>query len=148
MIVLKNIAKAVRSVVSKRYQSVYQGNLNEPEVSESQNKPTISEEETGGVLDSLNGTLPLLSANASSPISASHIEKSLKGMDTVLGSIREIYSVIRNGLRRYEITDTDCQSRIVCEIHQKIISHNKLLKSFSLNALDLLRYLKKKENPN
>ncbi|OTF81359.1 hypothetical protein BLA29_000787 [Euroglyphus maynei] len=66
------------------------------------------------------------------------MEKSFKGMDLLYTSLRDVYSVIRNGLRRYEITDSECQSRIVCEIHQKIISHNKLLKTFSVNLLDVL----------
>lgn len=65
--------------------------------------------------------------------------KTLQSVDTLVTSIRNVYSVIRNGLRRYEITDTDCQSLIVCEIHQKIVSHNKLLKTFSLSAIDALR---------
>lgn len=65
--------------------------------------------------------------------------RTLQNLDTVVTSIRNVYSVIRNGLRRYEITDTDCQSLIVCEIHQKIVSHNKLLKTFSLSAIDALR---------
>ena len=67
------------------------------------------------------------------------LNKSIRAMDTIVTSIRDVYSVIRNGLRRYEITDTDCQSRIVCEIHQKVVARNKMLKTFSLNAIDLLR---------
>lgn len=82
----------------------------------------------------LNGTS---SSNATMP--SGEMEKSMRAMDAVFTSLREVYSVIRNGLRRYEITDGNCQSRIVCEIHQKIISRNKMLKSFSLNAIDLLR---------
>ncbi|UXI20241.1 hypothetical protein NH340_JMT06184 [Sarcoptes scabiei] len=70
--------------------------------------------------------------------SANQMEKSIRGMDALYRSLRDIYSVIRNGLRRYEITDSECQSRIVCEIHQKIISRNKLLKTFSMSALDIL----------
>jgi hypothetical protein len=28
-------------------------------------------------------------------------------------SLKEVYDILKNGLRRYEITDSDCQSRRV-----------------------------------
>lgn len=96
--------------------------------------PDKVQEDIEGLELSLNGTSP-----TNSSLSAVEMEKSIRAMDAVFTSIRDVYSVIRNGLRRYEITDSDCQSRIVCEIHQKIISRNKMLKTFSLNAIDVLR---------
>ena len=77
--------------------------------------------------------------NTANAMPIADLAKSIRAMDAVYSSIRDIYSVIRHGLRRYEITDSDCQSRIVCEIHQKVISRNKMLKTFSLNAIDVLR---------
>jgi hypothetical protein len=32
---------------------------------------------------------------------------------TLMTSLKEVYDILKNGLRRYEITDSDCQSRRV-----------------------------------
>lgn len=49
----------------------------------------------------LNSTMTTIEANTTSPIA--EMEKSIRAVDAVYSSIREVYSVIRNGLRRYEV---------------------------------------------
>lgn len=62
----------------------------------------------------------------------------------LVSSLREVYGILRNGLRRYEITDSDCQSRIICELHQKTIGHSgrsgATLGSLTAHMLDLIGY--------
>jgi hypothetical protein len=152
---LKNIARVFRMAISRRHMTP----LKIPSPPENALVPDKVQDELEELASTaLNTTLEAV--NATTPVA--EMEKSIRAMDAVYSSIREVYSVIRNGLRRYEvtvvlqssiyyltkvliktalnqITDSDCQSRIVCEIHQKIISRNKMLKSFSLNAIDLLR---------
>ena len=124
---LRSIARMFRAAINRR-QTVHK-NVNQ----ESTIAPEIQEDNIEAL--SFNET----SLTNTTTLSPAEIEKSIRNMDAMFTSIRDVYSVIRNGLRRYEITDTDCQSRIVCEIHQKIISRNKMLKTFSLNAIDVLR---------
>lgn len=117
--------------------------LDQMQAAASEAVPNVAADIAGSV-SSIAATASALSGNSSNKVAAiaetaNQVEKSLRSIDSVMVSLKNVYSVIKNGLRRYEITDTDCQSRIVCEIHQKIVSHNKLLKSFSLNALDVLR---------
>lgn len=49
----------------------------------------------------LNSTMTTIETNSTSPIA--EMEKSIRAVDAVYSSIREVYSVIRNGLRRYEV---------------------------------------------
>lgn len=49
----------------------------------------------------LNSTMNSIETNSTSPIA--EMEKSIRAVDAVYSSIREVYSVIRNGLRRYEV---------------------------------------------
>lgn len=154
------MAKMFRAAISRRYSN----KVSSVEQQSSQTEPTLAPEiqdnvpgesiDQNSIVDMVGNASASIDVllnmahsvnatnsnnNNNSNVTPMQMEKSLKGVASVLGSMQEIYSVIRNGLRRYEITDTDCQSRIVCEIHQKIITHNKMLKTFSLNALDLLR---------
>ncbi|KAH9529316.1 hypothetical protein DERF_003207 [Dermatophagoides farinae] len=156
--VMRSIAKTFRVVMNKRYaQPVV--TPNEAPIPELSNIPDKIENEMANQIEGLTSAVSSTLSNNDNNNSSSpetnypadnilkgagsssedgQMEKSIKGMDLLYTSLRDIYSIIRNGLRRYEITDTECQSRIVCEIHQKIISHNKLLKTFSVNALDVL----------
>lgn len=135
---IRSFAKTFRTVMNKRYSSPIMATSNENAVTTS---PAKLDSELEELLAATANNTSLLGNSTVEDIlsTASQMQKSIRGMDVLYHSIRDIYSVIRNGLRRYEITDSECQSRIVCEIHQKIISRNKLLKTFSLNALDLLK---------
>lgn len=131
---LKSFAKMFRAAIGRRY-------MVNKVTSETPSPLKPESVDVEGVLPDLTDVT--LTANVTETpnivTEVAKLQKSLKGVDMLYSSLRDVYSVIRNGLRRYEITDTDCQSRIVCEIHQKIISRNQLLKTFSLSALDVLR---------
>ena len=62
----------------------------------------------------------------------------------LVSSLRDVFGIVRNGLRRYEITDSDCQSRIICELHQKTIGNSgrsgASLGSLTAHMLDLIGY--------
>jgi len=58
---------------------------------------------------------------------------------TLVTSLKDIYGILKNGLRRYEITNSDCQSRIICEVHQKSIARSYgsvISKIFDLFGID------------
>jgi len=59
---------------------------------------------------------------------------------TLMTSLKEVFGVLRTGLRRYEITESDCQSRIICEVHQRAIGRSSALGSITTSILDLIGY--------
>jgi len=65
---------------------------------------------------------------------------------TLVTSIKDIYGIVKSGLRRYEITDTDCQSRIICEVHQKAVARS--LRSFTSTILDYIGIENLMDNSN
>lgn len=57
---------------------------------------------------------------------------------TLMSSLKEVYGIFKSGLRRYEITDSDCQSRIICEVHQKAIGRSSSLGTITASLLDVI----------
>lgn len=57
---------------------------------------------------------------------------------TLMTSLKEVYGILKSGLRRYEITDTDCQSRLICEVHQKAAKRSSSIGSITASLLDLI----------
>lgn len=58
-------------------------------------------------------------------------------LGSIVSSLRDVYGILKNGLRRYEITEPECQSRIICEIHQKAVGRSSV-GSFASSLLDIL----------
>ncbi|XP_054167365.1 uncharacterized protein LOC128964753 [Oppia nitens] len=67
---------------------------------------------------------------------------------TLMSSLRDVYGIIKNGLRRYEITDSDCQSRIICEVHQKAVGRSTPLATFTAQLMDIIGLEKHLEGSN
>lgn len=38
--------------------------------------------------------------------------------------LREMYSTFREGLKRYEISESECQARLICELNQKAVGRS------------------------
>lgn len=74
-----------------------------------------------GYLDSPSSILDKTSANVKS------------GMNSY---IRDAYSVLKDGIKRYEVAEPECQARIVCELHQKPVGRS--FKSWANTILDIM----------
>jgi len=62
-------------------------------------------------VDQLASLQPQISGGPTAP--------SRSGIGGMLSPVKEIYNILKSGLRRYEITEPECQSRLICDIHQK-----------------------------
>lgn len=52
------------------------------------------------------------------------------------GYIKDVFSTFKDGVRRYEIGESECQARLICEMNQKAVGRS--FKSWANTVLDLL----------
>lgn len=57
--------------------------------------------------------------------------------NSLVKRIRDIYSTFRDGLKRYEISESECQARLVCELNQKVIGRS--LRNWAKVMTDFIR---------
>ena len=50
--------------------------------------------------------------------------------------IRDAYSILKDGIKRYEVAEPECQARIVCELHQRPVGRS--FKSWANTLLDIM----------
>ena len=55
----------------------------------------------------------------------------------VANYFRDVLSTVKDGIRRYEVAEPECQARLVCELHQKAVGRS--LKSWATTLLDVFR---------
>ncbi|XP_015793590.1 probable serine/threonine-protein kinase dyrk2 isoform X2 [Tetranychus urticae] len=58
--------------------------------------------------------------------------------NSLVKRIRDIYSTFRDGLKRYEISESECQARLVCELNQKVIGRS--LRNWAKVMTDFIRF--------
>lgn len=52
------------------------------------------------------------------------------------GYLKDVFSTFKDGVRRYEIGESECQARLICEMNQKAVGRS--FKSWANTVLDLL----------
>lgn len=54
----------------------------------------------------------------------------------MLGYLKDAFYTLKDGVRRYEIGESECQARLICELHQKSVGRS--FKTWANTILDVL----------
>lgn len=60
---------------------------------------------------------------------------SAKSKGGVFTYIRDVFSTLKDGVKRYEISESECQARLMCELNQKAVGRS--FKSWANSVFDL-----------
>lgn len=60
---------------------------------------------------------------------------SAKSKGGVFSYVKDVFSTLKDGVRRYEISESECQARLMCELNQKAVGRS--FKSWANSLFDL-----------